>query len=514
MSPHFGRCLQVPVESGELPRNLVAEGINQYVHGPLSRFLEAAGVSKKISEEVESITEQQKTQDAALESALAQASGRAERQTVKVEHHNKKEQFFLDSIAKLEGHINTDRAVLSSLEAEGTPLIQEANQMAQSLVKESTLMHEHITSKGLSYGHDPAKLVHMADDLKGKLDANTTQLHASLQKTMQLMKEHLDIQKELVTVKTDQQIRQQVEEAVEAKRQEMLQKVAQETQRLQQMQTAVESYQGSLGGFSDRIKSICKDQQEEARTRVQNNSVLFSQIFTEYYAQLYELHSGKVKCTKALQTELKRLLKEQTRWEALEHELPGAQHLVRLDDRLTQIKEFQTQLAQDIESLEVKIKTLEGCGSEILENVKGFVHPKETFALDRAGQLNKKRHRLQGMLSKYGPVQFTEEDLNYESESAEEVVMPEKDISREVQESPYKIKRHLQRITDEISNSPYADKFLGTNLLDELPEQAGSQVPEPTQVELETARRLKRAPGTRGSAFNGSEKKKRRHNKH
>lgn len=36
------------------------------------------------------------------------------------------------------------------------------------------------------------------------------------------------------------------------------------------------------------------------------------------------------------------------------------------------------------------------------------------FTLDRTGRLDKKRQQLTAMLHKYGPLQFTEEDLNYE----------------------------------------------------------------------------------------------------
>eukprot|EP00667_Euglena_gracilis_P004738 EG_transcript_4768 len=502
--------LQAAIATDQLPAALVLKGVQMYVQDPLKRFLGADALSKEIAADVHSLTRRRAELQSSHEAALAGAATRTERQSVKTHHFELREQFYTEALAKLESHIDSDHTVLSSLQVHGTPEVEEASATVQALVKDSVLMRQHVRAKGLSYEADPAQLAQTALSLQHRLDANAERLHASLAETLRLLQEHTEIQTELTNVQVSQKTRAQVEQAVEARRGELVAAIAEETKRLSASQDAVKQYLGLSNTFAERVRGICQQQQQESQARMGQNARLFADIYTEFYEQLQELHAGKVKCTKALQVELKRLLKEQSRWEELEHELPGAQQLIKLDDRLEQIKEFQAQLTKDIQALEVKIETLKDCGADILSQVPGFVHPSEAFTLDRTGRLDKKRQQLTAMLHKYGPLQFTEEDLNYESSSADTCAEPSRPIERHVVESPYKIRRHLQRITQEIASSPFASRFL-QNGAPELPEETRVQVPVPTAAMLQAAREAQRAPETRGTAFGTPKAKRRRH---
>eukprot|EP00668_Euglena_longa_P002670 GGOE01003120.1.p1 GENE.GGOE01003120.1~~GGOE01003120.1.p1 ORF type:complete len:638 (-),score=199.24 GGOE01003120.1:403-2172(-) len=504
------QTLHDAITTGHLPAALVLKGIQTYVQGPLNRLLGADALSKKIADDVRALTVRRNELGASHDTALAAAASRADRQSIKSHHFQLKEQFYSEALAKLESHIDSDRAVLSSLEMHGTPEVEQAYASVQTLVKDSILTRQHVRAKGLSYEADPAQLQQEALSLQHRLDANSLKLHASLAETLRLLQEHTELQTELTNVQVMQKIRAQVEQAVEARRTELVAAIDEETKRLAASQDSVKLFLGISQGFADKIRGICQVQQHESQARLLSNAHLFADIYQEFYKQLQELHTGKVKCMKALQVEFKRLLKEQSRWEELEHELPGAQQLIKLDDRLEQIKEFQAQLSLDVDVLAGKVEALKDCGPDILSQVPGFLHPSEEFALDRTERLDKKRQQLTAMLHKYGPMQFTEEDLNYESSSADTCAEPSRPIERHVAESPYKIQRHLQRITQEIVSSPFASRFLKSSAK-ELPEEVGPQVPVPTAEMLQFARETKRAPETRGTALGTPKAKRRRH---
>eukprot|EP00669_Euglena_mutabilis_P010052 TRINITY_DN4843_c0_g1_i1.p2 TRINITY_DN4843_c0_g1~~TRINITY_DN4843_c0_g1_i1.p2 ORF type:complete len:514 (+),score=170.69 TRINITY_DN4843_c0_g1_i1:342-1883(+) len=500
------------VEAGRLPAALVAKGVKTYMQGPLERWLGAETLAKKVAEDVEGLVTRKAALHEEAEKALEAATTRTERQGAKAASFQKREEFFTQAIALLDTHIEGDRVIINSLEGDGTPEVEKAHKEVQTLIKDVAAMRQHIAAKGLSFVKDPKQLHQTEVRLRSQLDANTVRLQASLAETIRLLQEHTALQTELTGVQVDQTICEEVHHGVEAARKDLCGAVDAEAVRLSEIQEAVSTFTGASKSIAEKIRAICYTQQHQAHARVKENAKHFAQLYTEFYSQLQELHAGKLKCTKALQVELNRLKKEQGRWEELEHEVPGAQQLAKLDERLTQIQEFKEQLVNEVDVLSHKIETLNGCGPEILSLVPGYVHPAETFGLARTEQLDSKRQKLESELQRYGPFQIAEEDLCYESSSADTSAEPSRPLERHVVESPFKLRRHLRRVVHEIQTSPFAARFGQAPATDNLPVVATPQVTPPTPDMLHAVRLTPYTPETRGGSFRAP--KRRRVHKH
>eukprot|EP00997_Jenningsia_sp_PLL12_P005101 NODE_2058_length_997_cov_70.848101_g1680_i0.p1 GENE.NODE_2058_length_997_cov_70.848101_g1680_i0~~NODE_2058_length_997_cov_70.848101_g1680_i0.p1 ORF type:complete len:321 (-),score=102.33 NODE_2058_length_997_cov_70.848101_g1680_i0:34-921(-) len=290
------------------------------------------------------------------------------------------------------------------------------------------------------------------------------------------------------------------------KRSDVLQALNQERSRLHATKQAAKEFTDQLDSHKNDIKKLCVEQCEAAKARIANNSKLFSEFYTEYYQQLKDLQVGKEKCLKGLAYERNECKKEQVRWEQLEHEIPGAQRLIQIDEKVKQIDEFKVSLEQEDEVIKHKLAELDTAGVDILGNVPGFVHPRTVIGRRLYEHLNEQKAKLESMYNKYRNVPLSEDECSDASIAPSVLAEPGEPFRKLVKRTPQKMKNHLKRLSEEICNNPYGVSIPESNTQDGK-QVSDTATPAPTSADYKKAKHVK-------TSDHGHQKKKKKRDRH
>eukprot|EP00993_Chasmostoma_nieuportense_P006478 NODE_710_length_1925_cov_24.441046_g659_i0.p1 GENE.NODE_710_length_1925_cov_24.441046_g659_i0~~NODE_710_length_1925_cov_24.441046_g659_i0.p1 ORF type:complete len:596 (-),score=162.28 NODE_710_length_1925_cov_24.441046_g659_i0:138-1925(-) len=487
--------IREPLVENQIKPELVEEVIDTHVTIPLRNYLTEETAAQQIAAEVEQMVSKRAELDLQHQAHLQDAATRNDRQSAKLEYYERREQFFLQSLQTLERQVLKDKQTLGTLATADTPegcpsVYRQLAAHLQSLAHLSSQcnrLHHTVQHKACVYAPSPPQLLAQLQQHQHALAANTGELTAALQQVEALMQSRASLCHDIFSVKAQQLVHDEVQRRVEAERVRVTGHLEQEASKLSSMADTIETFKANLDPHVKAIHQLCLPHQGAAMERVTKHAALFASLYSEYYSQLHDLHEGKQKCLKALKSETRRCTKEAERWEALEHEIPGVQHLLQLDEKLTQLKELQAAMGTEAEVLQHKLAEIEGCGAAILSEVPGFVHPKDDLSRRLAATLATKREQLQTIYLKYLSVPVSNSDLSSSSGQDSEA---SEAIPKRVIESPYKIRRRLKKLSTQLG-SPDAPKS---------PQGcADTGTPQPTPQQLNRARSLKRAMATRGA---------------